>query len=236
MDPVIENDEEDFVKQSPKTDRMVWCQICGVNLSELTMILQTKHINLCCKETQEISIYAEEEHLEDKGIVMYCSACGISLKGKTAENKINHFKKCHKKNKTSLSDLQKIKSSKQQKDSISVPIPSTSKPRKSLRRSKQTPANNSQAKSRKSAVKSKEKSTRSKKSGNKTKNIESNTTIMKSPPAEFLNVINKAHYRPQSKSVTVRNIKTKPKNKHEIYDFFFLLFLGFTCSTFSSWE
>ena len=173
--PEISDDEEDFLRNT--TDHLVWCQICGVDISYLSILRQTKHIEQCCKtQTLLDEEKVSAEQFEDKGIVIYCSACGICLKGKSTDSKIKHFKQCHKKNKTSLAELKKIRNSKEVPNArmISDCIEESNKSRKTPR-TKKKPS--------------------------------SPIDLVSSglPPAQsdFLNVLNKAHYRPQVKNVPV---------------------------------
>lgn len=155
-----ESDDKDFQVKSGNVEQ-TWCQICGKSISHLQLIDKTKHIEKCCVSQSQKEKEAKEntpDSVSDSSD-FYCSACGVCLKGKSADYKIKHFRKCHKQKNTSLEELKKIRAAKDKE--ISETRATSKKTDDTLQK------------------------------------------VIQPPNSNFMNVLHKAHYRPQTRPITV---------------------------------
>ena len=108
-----EDEVDDFIAITTKK-APTFCPICGIDISLLTILQQTKHVNKCCnKQTSNLKINSVQDYSKiPDNLISYCSACGINLSGKSDDFRIKHYKKCHRENNTKFSELKKIKGAK----------------------------------------------------------------------------------------------------------------------------
>lgn len=191
---LTDSEEDDFIEISSKK-APTYCPICGTDITLLTILQQTKHVNSCCnKQSSNLKINSIQD-LHNKlpnNLVSYCSACGINLSGKSDDFRIKHFKKCHREKSTKISELKEIKGCKNSQKSQNS----------NSQKKKEKNEKSSSSKSNTDSSPDEEQPPKPRKLvRNSSKNTFSPPTssVASAKENKFLTTINKAHYRPKAK-------------------------------------